>query len=249
MEPRVVLITGAAIRIGACIARTFHARGFTVAISYRSSESAAQALVSELNASRAQSASCWQAEMTEPDSVTALGDAVLAQHGRLDVLVNNASSFYPTDYGASTQAQWDDLVGSNLRGAYFLTQQLSAELINRRGAIVNLVDTHADRALPKHPIYSIAKAGLKAMTKSLAVELAPHVRANGVSPGAILWPPSLEDDADPAVQAGRGKMLKGIPLATLGRLEDIAEAVYFLAAEAHYMTGQTIKVDGGRSLR
>ena len=201
MPTKVVLITGAAIRIGACIARTFHSKGFDVAISYRSSLTAAQALIDELNAIRADSASCWPAEMTDQASVSSLGRDVLAHHRRLDVLINNASSFYPTAYGDSTQTQWDDLVGSNLRGAYFLTQQLSAELTANFGAVVNLTDTHADRALPKHPIYSIAKAGLKAMTKSLAIELAPHVRANGVSPGAILWPPSLEDDNDPAVEA------------------------------------------------
>ena len=249
MPTNVVLITGGAIRIGACIARTFHGNGFDVAISYRSSQNAAQALVDELNASRVNSASCWYAEMTDQESASKLGEDVLAYHGRLDVLVNNASSFYPTAYGDSTQAQWDDLVGSNLRGAYFLTQQLSSELTETRGAVVNLTDTHADRALPKHPIYSIAKAGLKAMTKSLAIELAPHVRANGVSPGAILWPPSLEDDSDPAVVEGRKKMLAAIPLSKLGDVQDIANAVYFIACEATYLTGQTIKVDGGRSLR
>ncbi len=143
----------------------FHRSGFDVAISYRSSVTAAQALVDELNAIRAGSASCWHAEMTDNASVSKLGNDVLAHHKRLDVLINNASSFYPTAYGESTQAQWDDLVGSNLRGAYFLTQQLSAELAANSGAVVNLTDTHADRALPKHPIYSIAKAGLKAMTK------------------------------------------------------------------------------------
>jgi len=248
MADKVVLITGAAIRIGACIARTFHRSGFDVAISYRSSVTAAQALVDELNAIRTGSASCWHAEMTDHASVSKLGNDVLAFHKRLDVLINNASSFYPTTYGESTQAQWDDLVGSNLRGAYFLTQQLSTELAANSGAVVNLTDTHADRALPRHPIYSIAKAGLKAMTKSLAVELAPHVRANGVSPGAILWPPSLEDDSDPAVEAGRQKMLAGIPLAKLGSVQDIADTVYFVACEATYLTGQTIKVDGGRSL-
>ena len=249
MTSKVVLITGAAIRIGAAIARTFHANGYRVALSYRNSGDAAAALVAEFNALRENSAECWQAEMTDAASVERLGNTVLAWAGRLDVLVNNASSFYPTPYGESTQLEWDDLVGSNLRGAYFLTQQLSAELVSRRGSVVNLIDTHADRALPKHPIYSIAKAGLKAMTKSLAVELAPHARANGVSPGAILWPPSLEDDSDPAVQAGREKMLKGIPLASLGSVVDIADTVFFLACGAHYMTGQTVKVDGGRSLR
>lgn len=248
MERRVMVITGGAIRIGASIVRKFHAQGFDVALSYRHSESPARTLVSELNTLRADSASCWQAEMTDAASVSAFGSAVLAHHGRVDVLINNASSFYPTDYGHSTQSQWDDLIGSNLRGAYFLTQQFSAELVARRGAVVNLIDTHADRALTRHPIYSIAKAGLKAMTRALAIELAPHVRANGVAPGAILWPPSLEDASDPAVMEGRQKMLKGIPLGALGHAQDIAEAAYFLACEASYITGQMLKVDGGRSL-
>ena len=248
MDKPVVVITGAAIRIGACIARTFHAEGFSVAISYRSSQTEAMALIDELNAARPNTAKAWTMEMTSPESVQNFADTVLAHFGRVDVLVNNASSFYPTAYGESSEAQWDDLVGSNLRGAYFLTQRLSAALKEQRGAVVNLVDTHADRPLPKHPIYSIAKAGLKAMTKSLAIELAPQVRANGVAPGAILWPPSLEDDSDPGVIAGREAMLKGIPLAKLGSTQDIADAVYFLACEASYLTGHTLKVDGGRSL-
>lgn len=249
MNKRVVLVTGAALRIGACIARTFHNAGFNVALSYRHSEQAARALVAELNSSRSASASCWQADLSDEHSVSALGDAVLKEFGRLDILINNASSFYPSKFGSSTQTQWDDLIGSNLRGAYFLSQQLATELTLHQGSIVNLIDIHADRALADHAIYTIAKAGLKAMTKSLAIELAPQVRVNAVAPGAILWPASLENGQDPEVQRAREELLAGIPLGNLGTAQDIADCVYFLACEAHYMTGQTVKVDGGRSLR
>ena len=153
MDTRVIVITGAAIRIGACIARTFHAQGFDVAISYRRSKAEAQALVDELNAARSNTAKAWPMEMTSPGSVQDFANEVLAHFGRVDVLVNSACTFYPTAYGESSEAQWDDLIGSNLRGAYFLTQRLSGSLKQHQGQAVNLVDTHADRPLPKHPIF------------------------------------------------------------------------------------------------
>lgn len=243
-----VLITGAAQRIGAAIAHRFHVAGFHVLVHYRTSAAAAEALVASLNGQRAGSAATLAADLTRPADVAQLARQAVAVCGRLDVLVNNASTFYPTAFGASTQVQWDDLIDSNLRGAFFLSQALAEELKQRRGTIVNLIDTHADRPLAGHGIYSIAKAGLKSMTKALAGELAPLVRVNGVAPGAILWPARLEDDADPAVVTARQSILQQIPLGHLGSPEQIADAVFFLAVEASYVTGQVVRVDGGRHL-
>lgn len=245
---KVVFITGAAKRIGAATARLFHHQGFNVIIHYNRSETEANALVGELNSARADSAAAFQADLTDRGATETMAKQIVSVFGQLDVLVNNASSFYPTALGEISQQTWDDLIDSNLRAAFFVSQQLAPELTLRKGAIINIVDTHADRPLAGFPTYSIAKAGLKAMTKSLALELAPNVRVNGVSPGAILWPPALEDDNDPEVLEKRKTVLKRIPLARLGRQEDIAEAVLYFATEASYITGLTLKVDGGRSL-
>ena len=247
--PRVVFITGAAKRIGAEIARVFHERGFNVIIHVNTSIDAATALVNQLNQTRTNSAAMLQADLTSSEATRKLGESVLPIFNRLDVLVNNASSFYPTPLSEVDSTQWNDLIDSNLRAGFFLSQQLAPELTERKGTIVNLVDTHADRPLAGFPAYSIAKAGVKAMTRSLAIELGPDVRVNGVSPGAILWPPALEDDDDPEVISKRQQMLKQIPLSRLGEKREIAEAVYYLAVEASYITGHVIKVDGGRSLR
>lgn len=245
---KVVFITGAAKRIGAAIARTFHRQGFKVVIHYNRSISEANGLIAELNGNRADSAAALQADLNDKDATLDMAKKVVDIFGRVDVLVNNASSFYPTKLGEIEQQTWDDLIDSNLRGAFFISQQLADQLKSRKGAIVNIVDTHSDRPLQGFPTYSIAKAGLKAMTKSLAIELAPNVRVNGVSPGAILWPPSLENDQDPEVLERRKATLARIPLARLGKTEDIAEAVFYMATEASYITGFTLKVDGGRSL-
>lgn len=245
---KVVFITGAAKRIGAAIARTFHRQGFKVIIHYNRSISEANGLIAELNGNRADSAAALQADLNDKDATLDMAKKVVNIFGRVDVLVNNASSFYPTKLGEIEQQTWDDLIDSNLRGAFFISQQLADQLKSRKGAIVNIVDTHSDRPLQGFPTYSIAKAGLKAMTKSLAIELAPNVRVNGVSPGAILWPPSLENDQDPEVLERRKATLARIPLARLGKTEDIAEAVFYMATEASYITGFTLKVDGGRSL-
>lgn len=247
-QARVCLITGAAKRIGACIARKFHAQGYRVIIHYRNSSAEAIALVAELNASRDASAAALQADLTQRDQVNTLGAEALACFKRVDVLVNNASSFYPTALADCGHDSWDDLIDSNLRAAFFLTQQLAAELERCHGSVINIVDTHADSPLKGFPMYSIAKAGAKAMTKSLAKEMAPSVRVNGISPGAILWPPSLEDGSDAAVLKAREKVLETIPLRTLGDQQDIADAAFFLANDAAYITGQTIRVDGGRYL-
>lgn len=247
-DSRVCLLTGASKRLGACTAKKFHDQGFSVIIHYNSSKDEADALVAGFNALRIGSALCLQANLTDHAQVQSLARRALDCYQRVDVLVNNASAFYPTPLTECDHKAWDDLFDSNLRAGFFLAQQLAPELERRAGSIVNMTDTHADNPLKGFPIYSMAKAGVKAMTKSLAKELAPRVRVNGVSPGAILWPPSLEDESDSAVLAARQKMLATIPLRTLGEPQNIADAVYFLANDACYVTGQTIRVDGGRYL-
>lgn len=247
-DEKVCCITGAALRIGACIARKFQQQGFRVIIHYNHSADAAQLLVEQLNQLRPNSALALQADFNDRQKTRKLAEQIVDKYQRLDVLVNNASSFYPTPLGEATQSQWDELIDSNLRTAFFLSRDLAPELTRRQGAIVNIADTHADKPLHNYSIYSIAKAGVKAMTKSLAEELAPTVRVNGISPGAILWPPSLEDSQDPSVVAARKKILEQIPLKKLGEAQHIADAVYFLASEGSYLTGQTIRVDGGRAL-
>ena len=247
-EIKVVCITGAAQRIGAAIARTFHRQGFNVIIHYHRSTDAAEQLVMALNRDRASSAQTLQADLCNSKQVQAMSSQAPEIFGRLDVLINNASSFYPTELGEISDAIWNDLIDSNLTGAFFLSRDLSTELKRTQGAIVNIIDTHADQPLRGYSIYCIAKAALKAMTRSLALELAPGVRVNAVSPGAILWSAVLEDDGDPAVVAAREKILQQIPLGCLGQPEHIAATAYFLACHGHYMTGQVIKVDGGRSL-
>ncbi len=247
-ERRVCFLTGASKRIGACTARKFHSEGFNIIIHYNRSSAEAEALVAELNSLRAVSAVSLQADLTDRKQIKPLAAAALAAYQRVDVLVNNASSFYPSPLQECDHDIWDDLIDSNLRAAFFLTQGLASELERRGGCVVNIVDTHADNPLKGFPVYSIAKAGLKAMTKSLAKELAPRVRVNGVSPGAILWPPSLEDDSNPSVLASREKVLETIPLRSLGKPQNIADTVFFLANDACYVTGQTFRVDGGRYL-
>ena len=247
-ENKVALVTGSARRIGASIVSKFHSEGFDVIVHARSSTDAAQELIEKMNSIRANSANLVLANLTETEKVEELPQQALQCFGRIDVLVNNASAFYPTPIQGATQNDWDELFSSNVRAAYFLCQELADELINNEGAIVNIVDTHADNPLPNHSIYNMAKAALKTMTKSLAKDLGPNVRVNGVSPGAILWPTPLENEDVPEIIQAREKIVKGIPLSRLGDPEDIAAIAYFLAIEASYMTGQVIKVDGGRSL-
>jgi len=247
-EARVCFLTGASKRLGASTARKFHAEGFNVIIHFNNSRQEAESLVAQLNSLREGSAKSLQADLTNREQLKLLANQVLGCYQRLDVLVNNASSFYPTPLQDCSNEQWDDLIDSNLRAAFYLSQKLAPELTRCAGSVVNMVDTHADSPLKGFPIYSIAKAGVKAMTKSLAKELAPRVRVNGVSPGAILWPPSLEDESKPEVLLGREKMLETIPLRTLGDPQNIADTVFFLANDACYVTGQTIRVDGGRYL-
>ena len=241
IDEKVVLITGAARRIGAVTARLFHKAGYFVVIHYNRSAAAADKLCEQLNADRENSGLLVQADlnnMDDLDSITQLIESL----GRVDVLVNNASSFYPTPLQECDDEQWNDLINSNLKGPFFLSQKLAPMLVKAQGAIVNISDMHARQALSNHPTYTIAKAGNIAMTKSLALDLAPDVRVNSVAPGAILWPEHEEDDVDK-----QDSVLSKVPMGRLGTESDIAQTAFFLAVNATYMTGQTIAVDGGSS--
>ena len=236
------LITGAGKRIGACVARSLHEAGANVALHYRGSASEAQALAGELNARRSDSAITVQADLLDVDSLPALVDKVVAQDGRLDILVNNASSFYPTPVGEITPEQFDDLIGTNLKAPLFLSQAATPALRNAQGCIVNMVDIHATRPLRHHTVYGPAKAGLAMLTRSLARDLAPDIRVNGVSPGAIIWPETgMPEQA-------KASILKQIPLQRIGEAQDIADCIVYLVRDAKYVTGQIIAVDGGRSI-
>ena len=242
LDGKAALVTGGARRVGAAIARRLHAAGASVLLHYRDSEAEAAKLEGELNALRAKSAARVKAELLAPIAPRALLSAARAAFGRLDLLVNNASSFFPVEVGAIEASHWEELIGSNLRAPMFICQEAAPELAKHAGAIVNIVDIHAERPLKGYPIYSIAKAGLAALTRSLALELAPKVRVNGVAPGAIAWP----DDGQ--FEPGeRARIIASTPLGRVGAPEDIAQAVHFLAC-APYVTGQVIAVDGGRSI-
>jgi pteridine reductase len=242
LQGRTALITGAARRIGAAIARRLHAAGANVVLHYRGAEAEAAALEAELNALRGASALKVKADLLAPIAPKALVGTTRDRFGGLDVLVNNASSFYPTQVGAIEAGHWEELIGSNLRAPLFLSQEAAPELAKRGGAIINIADIHADRPLKGYVVYSIAKAGLAAMTRSLALELGPAVRVNAVSPGAIAWP---EDGQFPPPE--RERIVASTPLARLGTPEEIAQAVHFLAS-APFVTGQILAVDGGRSV-
>lgn len=242
LDGHVALVTGAARRIGAAIATTLHAAGARVAIHYRGSADDARALAESLNALRADTATTLQADLLDTDRLPALVDGVIEWGGRLDILVNNASTFYPTPVGKISSDDWDDLIGTNLKAPLFLAQAACAELRSRHGTIVNIVDIHAQRPLRDHPVYGPAKAGLGMLTLSLAKDLAPDIRVNGVAPGAILWP------EDGISDAAKSSILKQVPLARPGDPADIAGAVLYLVRDADYVTGQVIAVDGGRSV-
>jgi pteridine reductase len=239
---KAALITGGARRVGAAIARRLHAAGANVLLHYRDSEADAVKLEAALNALRAKSAARVKAELLAPIAPRALLSAARDSFGRLDLLVNNASSFFPVEVGAIEASHWEELIGSNLRAPMFICQEAAPELARSQGAIINIVDIHAERPLKGYSVYSIAKAGLAALTRSLALELAPKVRVNGVAPGAIAWP---DDGQFETVE--RNRILATTPLGRLGSPEDIAQAVHFLAC-APYITGQVIAVDGGRSI-
>jgi len=240
---KVALVTGAARRIGAEIVRTLHAFGMDIAIHYRNSESEAKALRDELENSRKDSTLPLQADLSDTDYIPSIIEQIQRWHGRLDLLVNNASSFYPTHLGGSTEQQWDDLLSTNLKAPFFLAQAATELLKQSRGNIINLVDIHAERPLKGYSIYSMAKAGNAMMVKSLARELGPEVRVNGIAPGVILWP-NAEMDEKTKIET-----ISKTALERTGEPEDIARTVLFLARDADYITGQIIAVDGGRTVQ
>ena len=243
LEGKVVLITGGARRIGAAVARRVHAAGARLMLHYRSAEQDAQALQRELNTTRPDSVALVQADLLDIAGLPALVKNTLARFERLDALVNNASSFYPTVLGEITGKDWDDLVGTNLKAPLFLSQAAGPALKKTGGCIINIIDIHADRPLRNYMVYSVAKAGLAGLTRSLARELGPEVRVNGVSPGPVMWP---EDGAFDEVM--RQRIVSQTVLRRTGEPDDVARAVYYLIAEAPYVTGQIIAVDGGRSI-
>ncbi len=244
LHKKTVLVTGGAKRVGAAICRRLHAAGANVVIHYRASATDARALAKALNVARAGSAACVKADLLDEKTPRALVAACLAEFGQLDVLVNNASSFYATPVGNMNERAWADLIGTNLKAPLFIAQAAAAELKKRRGCIVNIVDIHAELPLKDYVIYTIAKGGLAALTRALARELAPAVRVNGVSPGPILWP----DTAIWRSPKTRKNILDRTLLKRAGEPDDIARAVVFLIADAPYVTGQIIAVDGGRSI-
>jgi len=242
MQNKTVLITGAAARIGAQIAHSLHDAGMNIVIHYRHSADKAEALSRLLNEKRDNSATILQADLLQTNTLEALVNKAAAIWNRLDVLVNNASSFYPTEVGQITEAHWDDLMGSNLKAPIFLSQAATPHLRKTQGCIINIVDIHGFRPMKAHPVYCAAKAGLAMLTQSLAKELGPEIRVNGVAPGAIMWPAS---ELDEGIQAS---ILERTALKRQGAPEDIAKTVKFLVMDAGYITGQVIPVDGGRSL-
>jgi len=241
MKTKTVLVTGAAHRVGATIVKTLHEQGANIILHYRLSWDAAQIIADKLNSTRPGSVILVAADLSKPESYAQLIRDSIACFGGIDVLVNNASSFYPTPVAETTFEQWDDLMGSNLKAPYFLAQAASQTLAKNRGCIVNIVDIHADRPLKGHPVYCMAKAGLVMMTKALAKELGPDIRVNAVAPGAILWPEGMASEIKNEITERTALKRKGDPL-------DIAKAVLYLARDADYVTGQVIAVDGGRSL-
>ncbi len=241
LDNKVALVTGSAKRIGAEIVRTLHAHGARVAIHYRGSADEALALADALNQERADSAAAFQANLLDTPSLPKLAKDVLDWAGRLDILVNNASSFYPTPLGEISESDWDDLIGSNLKGPLFLSQACLPALKAAHGVIINLVDIHGQRPLKNHHVYSPAKAGLAMLTRALAKDLGPEIRVNGVSPGAILWP------SDGMTTDVKQAILDQVPLDRAGSPADIAGCVLYLVRDANYVSGQIIAVDGGRS--
>ena len=238
----VVLITGAARRVGATIARALHAAGYDLALHCRASRAELDALIAQLEQQRPRSTLALQAELAEIERLPALVDSTLARFGRLDGLVNNASAFYPTPLGTISAAQWDDLFAANARAPLFLALAAATPLAATQGAIINLIDIHAERPLPQHSVYGMAKAALAMATRALALELAPAVRVNGIAPGAVLWPEAGKSDSE------RAELVARTPLQRSGTPEDVASAALWLLRDARFVTGQILRVDGGRSL-
>ena len=242
MEGKVVLITGGARRVGAAVCRRLHGAGASLMLHYRNSAGEARLLQAELNHVRAQSVALIQADLLDLAKLPSLVDQTVMRFGRLDALVNNASSFFSTPMGEIQPAQWDDLMGTNVRAPLFLSQAAAAPLRKTQGSIVNISDIHAERPLRNYVVYSIAKSALTGLTRSLARELAPDVRVNAIAPGPILWPEGDESFDE----VSRQRIISHTPLKREGTPDDIARAVHFLIADAPYVTGETLNVDGGR---
>ncbi len=242
LEGKTALITGGVRRIGAAIAHILHDAGMNLALHYRSSMADAERLRDELNQRRSESVILLQGNLLDTSRLPALVEQAANRWQRLDLLVNNASSFYPTPVSTATEAQWDELMGSNLKAPFFLSQAAATHLRAVCGSIINIVDIHAERPMSRHTLYCAAKAGLVMLTKSLARELGPEIRVNGIAPGAILWP---EAGVSETLQS---YILSRVALRRLGQPEHIARTLLFLVRDGGYITGQIIAVDGGRSL-
>jgi pteridine reductase len=246
MSPRherpVALITGAGRRVGAVIARTLHAAGYDLALHYRRSSDEARALADELEQQRADSTLLLQVELADLSALPAMIGKLLAHYGRLDALVNNASAFFPTPLGSATAQQWNELFASNAQAPFFLSQAAIPALREAHGGIVNLIDIYAERPLAEYTVYCMAKAAHAAMTRSLALELGPDIRVNGVAPGAVMWP------GDGKPYDDQQAMLARTPLQRAGAPGDVAGAVLWLLRDAPFVTGQIVRVDGGRTL-
>ena len=243
MQGKTVLITGGARRVGAAICRRLHLAGANLMLHYRASAGEARLLQAELNHARPNSVALLQADLLDVGKLPAVVEQTLQTFSRLDALVNNASSFFQTPVGEITPSNWNDLIGTNLQAPLFLSQAAAPALKRAQGAIVNITDIHAERPLKNFVVYSIAKAGLVGLTRSLARELAPDVRVNAVAPGPILWPDDESFD-----ELSRQRIISHTPLRREGTPDDIARAVHFLLADADYITGETINVDGGRNM-
>jgi pteridine reductase len=239
----VALITGGAKRIGANVARYLHAHNFNIVIHYHHSHTEAQTLAAQLNGARKNSCVIIQANLENESDLKKLAENAIAAWGKLNALINNASGFYPTPFATATEAQWNNIMASNVKAPFFLAQAVANELKKNGGCIINMADIYASKPLAQHSIYSIAKAANVMLTKTLAQELAPQVRVNGIAPGAILWP--AENNLSPQAQEN---IIAKIPLQKMGEPNDIAKTILFLINDAPYMTGQIITVDGGRNL-
>ena len=238
----VALVTGAARRIGAAVARALHRRGLSVAVHYRRSRDEAEALARALDRERPGAAATFGSDLLDPGAPERLVSDVVSRFGALDVLVNNASSFYPTPLDTATEAEWDDVVGTNLKAPFFATRAAAPFLAAGRGSVVNLADVHGRNPVTGYPVYCSAKAGLIMLTRALALELGPEVRVNAVAPGIALWP---EDDHDAQAHA---RAVQRVPLRRAGSAEEVADAVTWLALDAPYTTGEVLAVDGGRGI-
>jgi len=241
VQDKVVLITGGAKRVGAAICRLLHAQGARLMLHYRTSAGEARLLQAELNHLREDSVALIQADLLDLTKLASLVEQSVNRFGRLDALVNNASSFFQTTVGDITPSDWDDLIGTNVRAPLFLSQAAAPALRKTQGSIVNITDIHAERPLKNYVVYSVAKSALVGLTRSLARELAPEVRVNAVAPGPVIWPEENEFD-----ELARQRIISHTPLRREGLPEDVAKAVHFLLADAPYVTGETIHVDGGR---